>query len=297
MENNPMRNVETWVDDRLASLDAGFELPSAAGRILARVNVRERKRRATRSRIMVAGTFGSLACLSVAAVMTLDEPELVPPPPVVPARISVQPFQASTITPAGPVRVRVSKPSAIAGLVPPTLNFKESGSPTALVTMEIYIDYECPPCATFFSETMPPLVSQYVETGKIKLLRRDFPLPQHKYADLAARYANAAGMLGHYSEVSEQIFRTQPEWHKDGDIDRQVAAVLSPESMQKLRDLLNNNTEPAESIARDRATGADGHLGQTPGFVFVTNGQRQTFSGQVTFAALKSYLDELLEQQ
>ncbi len=298
-----MPNVETWVDDRLASLEAGCDRPSDANRILARVNVRESKRRVTRSRIIVAGTLGLIACLGVAAVITLDPPKVVPPPPVVPAKISVPPTEAPPVTPATttPVttaRAQLSKTVTVAGLVPPTLSFfKESGSPNAPVTLEVYSDYECPPCATFFSDTMPLLISEYVDTGKVKLLRRDFPLPQHKYAFLAARYANAAGMVGQYNAASEQIFRTQQEWHQDGDIDRQVAAVVSPESMQKLRELLNSNTEPAESIARDRATGADDHLRQTPGFVVVAHGKRQTFNGAVTFTALKAYLDEVLEQQ
>jgi protein-disulfide isomerase len=292
MENNPMPNVESWVDSCLASLNAGEQ--SDPAKILSRLQNRERTR-VRRNRLIATGILGSLACLGVAAVVSLQTPKAPPPPSVVSAKIAVQPVvEVPTTIPAAPAPV-VSKPATIAALAPPPRNFKESGSPTAPATLEIYSDYECPPCATFFADTMPLLVSQYVDAGKLKLLRRDFPLPQHKYANLAARYANAAGILGQYDAVSDQIFRTQPEWHQDGDVDRQVAAVLSPELMQKLHELLNNNTEPAESIARDRATGADDHLQQTPGFVYVANGKRRTFNGK--FTALKSYLDEMLEQQ
>ena len=285
MDNKPMPNVEAWVDARLASLEAGEQ--SNPAKILSRLQNRERIR-VRRNRLIATGIFGSLTCLGVAAVVTLQAPTAPPPPPVVPAKISAQPVEVPNIILATPaVPVHAAKPTAIANLVP--RNYKESGWPNAPATLEIYSDFECPPCATFFAETLPLLVSQYVDTGKLKLLRRDFPLPQHKYANLAARYANAAGMLGQYQAVSDQIFRTQPEWHQDGDIDRQVAAILMPELMQKLRDLVNNNTEPAESIARDRAIGADDHLRQTPGFVLVTNGKRQTFNGP--FTELKSYLD------
>ena len=288
-----MPNVESWVDARLASLDTGAHFDPA--KILSSLHHRERSR-VRRNRLIGTGIFGSLACLGVAAVVTLQTPKAPPTPPVIPAQISAQPVEVPSNIPTAPVPVHLSKSVAIATLAPPPRNFKESGSPTATATLEIYSDYECPPCATFFADTMPLLVSQYVDTGKLKLLRRDFPLPQHKYANLAARYANAAGMLGQYEAVSDQIFRTQSEWHQDGDVDRQVAAILSPEQMQKLHDLLNNNTEPAESIARDRATGADDHLRQTPGFVLVANGKRQTFDGPFTATALMSYLDKMLEQ-
>lgn len=289
-----MPNVEAWVDDRLSSLDAGSDAPPDAASILSRVHTRERMR-VRRNRLLSTVLFGTLTCLGLAGIITFRTPDVPPPPPIVPAKISAQPVPAPTIIAAAPApaTVQLPQPTAIATLVPHS--YKESGWPTATATLEIYSDFECPPCATFFADTLPLLVSQYVDTGKLKLLRRDFPLPQHKYANLAARYANAAGMLGQYQAVSDQIFRTQLEWHQDGDVDRQIAAVLSPDLMQKLRDLVNNNTEPAESIARDRAIGADDHLQQTPGFVLVANGKRQTFNGP--FTALKSYLDELLATQ
>ena len=285
-----MPNVEAWVDDRLSSLDAGSDTQPDAASILSRVHTRERMR-VRRNRLLGIVLLGSLTCLGLAGVITFRTPDVHSAPPVVPAKISNQPLvEVPSIIPAAPVHA--AKPTTIATLVPH--NYKESGWPTAPATLEIYSDYECPPCATFFAETLPLLVSQYVDTGKLKLLRRDFPLPQHKYANLAARYANAGGMLGQYQAVSEQIFRTQPEWRQDGEVDRQVAAVLSPELMQKLRDLIDNNTEPAEAIARDRAIGADDHLQQTPGFVLVANGKRQTFNGP--FTELKPYLDEMLRQ-
>ena len=53
-----------------------------------------------------------------------------------------------------------------------------------------------PSCAAAFASSVPQLVNEYVKTGKVRLIHRDFPLPQHQYSKLAARYVNTAGKLG-----------------------------------------------------------------------------------------------------
>jgi protein-disulfide isomerase len=176
-------------------------------------------------------------------------------------------------------------------------NFKEIGSPSAPIGCEIYTDLECPPCAAFYRDTVPRHISNYVDTGKVRLVRRDFPLPQHRYARLAARYANAAGLAGKYDVAFNQLMATQSAWTKDGDVETPLAAVLSAEEMDSIRKLLNDNPAPEESVLRDRAAGADDHVQQTPSIVIVADGKRHTISGVVTFAVIKSYLDELLAQQ
>jgi hypothetical protein len=50
---------------------------------------------------------------------------------------------------------------------------------------------------------------------------------------MAARYANAAGLIGQYETVTDQMFLKQRVWTRDGDIDDQVAAVVPPESKPK----------------------------------------------------------------
>ncbi|MGC1580735.1 MAG: thioredoxin domain-containing protein, partial [Candidatus Acidiferrales bacterium] len=65
---------------------------------------------------------------------------------------------------------------------------KAIGSKTAPVTMEVFSDYQCPSCGTLYEQTLKPLISEYVASGKVYLVHHDFPLPMHKYGYEAARW-------------------------------------------------------------------------------------------------------------
>jgi protein-disulfide isomerase len=173
-------------------------------------------------------------------------------------------------------------------------NFKESGSPNAPITLELYTDYQCPSCRNFYMDVLPQVVSQYVATGKVRLIHRDFPLPQHAYSKVAARYANAAGQLGLYDVVANQIFKTQQEWEGNGNIDGEVAKVVPPAQMQKIRDLVKSDSHLDDTVTFDVTLANQDGLNQTPTLVIVNHGKRQKIDGAVPYNILKQYLDELL---
>src|SRR5580658_3913259 len=109
-------------------------------------------------------------------------------------------------TAPAPKTVAAVKTAAPAKAPAAPTNYKETGSPTAPVTMEAYTDYECPHCARFYKDFMPQFTADYIQTGKVRFLHRDFPLTQHPHAVLAARFADAAGEIGYYDTVVNQIF-------------------------------------------------------------------------------------------
>src|ERR1700712_5429954 len=85
-------------------------------------------------------------------------------------------------TPAAPKKAVEHKTTApVVAKETVVKNFKESGSPTAPITIEVYTDYECPACRELFLNTLPPLTTDCVATGKVRLIHRDYPLPQHQY--------------------------------------------------------------------------------------------------------------------
>jgi protein-disulfide isomerase len=197
-------------------------------------------------------------------------------------------------TPAAPKKASDHK--ALAAVSVPK-NFKESGSPTAPVTVEIYTDYECPACRALYMETLPSLNQDFVATGKVHLLHRDYPLPQHQFSKLATRYANAAGAIGKYDVVANQIFVTQPDWSQNGNVDAAVAKVLSPADMEKVRAMVKTDSHLDDSVAQDVAMANNqDHLTQTPTIVIVAKGKRDVIAGGMPYSILKQYLDQKLKQ-
>jgi protein-disulfide isomerase len=116
----------------------------------------------------------------------------------------------------------------------------------------------------------------------------------HRFARLAARYANAAGTLGHYDAVVNQIFRTQAIWAETGDIGTQVALVLPSDLMDKVRNLVQSDTHLDDSVDTDMAIGRQVGLNQTPTMLVTYKGKAQMLAPIPPPELLKSYFDELL---
>jgi protein-disulfide isomerase len=198
----------------------------------------------------------------------------------------------------------VVKTASLTKAAAPITNYKEMGSPSATISIEAYTDYECPHCARFFKEFMPQFTRDYIQTGKVKFLHRDFPLPQHPHAQLAARYANAAGELGFYDVVVNQIFNTQDDWSVNGkntgDLDGEVAKVLSPEVMKKVRELVKSDPHLDDSIKGDVTMGQYmDHIPSTPTIVVVSKGKRELITTimEMPYSIFKKYLDGKLAAQ
>jgi len=104
---------------------------------------------------------------------------------------------------------------------------KAFGSKNAPVIMEIFSDYQCPSCKALFLSTNRLLMDNYVSTGKVYVIHRDFPLDIHAYSRVAARYARAAAQIGKVEAVEQAIYQNQEKWEQTGDVDGTVAAVLT----------------------------------------------------------------------
>lgn len=84
------------------------------------------------------------------------------------------------------------------------------GDKNAPVTIIEFSDYQCPFCGRFFSQTLPQIKEKYINTGKARLVYRDFPLDSiHQEATPAAIAANCAGEQGKYFEFHDKIFENQ----------------------------------------------------------------------------------------
>jgi protein-disulfide isomerase len=162
--------------------------------------------------------------------------------------------------------------------------------------MEVFSDFQCPACKTLFTSTNRQLMDNYVSTGKVYLIHRDFPLPMHAYSRIAARYARAAAQIGKFEPVEQVLFQNQEKWEQTGDVDGTVASVLSAAEIAKVRALVKGGTLDA-GIDKDSALGQLYRVSQTPTTVFHSKGQTYPFAGVMTYDMLKQFLDQLLSQK
>ena len=181
--------------------------------------------------------------------------------------------------------------------VPPDIDVhKAFGSKNAPVVMEIFSDYQCPSCKALFLNTNRQLMDNYVTTGKVYLIHRDFPLPMHAYSRVAARYARAAAQLGKIEPVEQALYENQEKWEQSGDVDGVVAGAVSAGEMAKVRTLVKGGTmEPL--IDKDYSIGQGYRVNQTPTTVFHCKGQTYPYSGAMNYDTLKQFLDQLLAQK
>ena len=83
------------------------------------------------------------------------------------------------------------------------------GDAAAPVVMVIFTDYECPYCKKFFEERLPALRGRYVDTGELRVVVRDMPLPRHRSARPAAAAAACAERQGDYWPMHEALYSRQ----------------------------------------------------------------------------------------
>jgi len=93
------------------------------------------------------------------------------------------------------------------------------GKPDAKVTIIEYASMTCPHCAAFQKEVVPLLAKDYIDTGKVKLIFREYPL------DGAARMASAVARCfsgDQYFSFIDLLFANQMNWIKDFDNNGQL---------------------------------------------------------------------------
>ncbi len=90
---------------------------------------------------------------------------------------------------------------------------RSKGKADAPVTIVEFSDFQCPFCSRWVSQTYPALVEDYIDTGKVQLQFRDFPLTQiHPNAQGAAVASRCAAEQGAYWEMHDKLFGSQNEW-------------------------------------------------------------------------------------
>ena len=170
------------------------------------------------------------------------------------------------------------------------------GSKNAPIVMEVFSDFQCPACKTLYMSTNRELFDNYVTTGKVYLVHRDFPLPMHAHSRVAAQYARAAAHIGKFEPVEQALFQNQDKWEQTGDVDGTVAAALTPAEMTRVRALVKSGSMDV-LIQKDVTIGNADRVSQTPTTIFHAKGQTFPYAGGMTYDILRNFLDQLIAQK
>jgi protein-disulfide isomerase len=79
------------------------------------------------------------------------------------------------------------------------------GKSDAPLTLVMFTDYQCTFCSRFENQTLPEIKKQYIDTGKLRFVVRDLPLPFHPNAPKAAEATYCADEQGKYWELREKL--------------------------------------------------------------------------------------------
>ena len=142
------------------------------------------------------------------------------------------------------------------------------GNPDAPVTIIEFSDFQCPYCASFFSDTLPQIEQNYIDTGKVKLVYRDFPLSFHANAEPAAEAAECAGEQGKYWEMHDKLFENQASLSAASY--KQWAADLGLDTAKF--DSCLDSSKYASEIQKDVQDGQAAGVSGTP--TFFVNGNK-----------------------
>lgn len=88
------------------------------------------------------------------------------------------------------------------------------GKDNAKVVIVEFTDYQCPFCARHYTTAYKQIKEQYVDTGKVKLILRDQPLPFHANAKISAEAARCAAdqNKGKFEAMHDALFGSQDAW-------------------------------------------------------------------------------------
>ena len=149
---------------------------------------------------------------------------------------------------AGPQPVAVAATPDKSALLKVQPNDHVLGDPNAPITLIEYASFTCPHCAYFHTQILPELKKKWIDTGKVKLVYRDFPLDQ-----VAAKAAQIAECVPNdrYFGVIDLIFRNQPTWAAASDPIADLAKPLRIAGMgeKEIKECLANDAKASAVIA------------------------------------------------
>ena len=163
------------------------------------------------------------------------------------------------------------------------------GPKDAKVVIVEYASLTCPHCANFHTKEMPPIKKEFVETGKVRFVYRDFPLD---------RVALPAAMMARcvdekrYPGVISVLFKTQNSWATARDPIGELGkiAALAGLGKEAFESCLQSE-ELANGVLTSRQEGTAAGVNSTP--TFMVNGK--IYAGAHSIEDFTEILDPMLK--
>lgn len=163
------------------------------------------------------------------------------------------------------------------------------GDPEAPVTIFIFGDYQCPACGMFYKEIEPLLRKDYIDTGKAKMVNKDFPLESiHPFARPAAEASECAKDQGKYWLYHDALFERQQQLSQVDFAQLAVDLNLNKEQFSQCYDNRKYKDEVAGDINEGLKVGVDA----TP-TIFI-NGNK--FRGVAPYNVYTEAIEEALKK-
>ena len=157
------------------------------------------------------------------------------------------------------------------------------GDKNAPVTIIEFSDYECPFCTRFYTQTLAQIQKEYIDTGKVKFVYRDFPLGFHQNAQKAAEAAECAGEQDRYFDMHDKLFENGVA---GGVASFKKFAGQSGLNQGDFENCLDSG-EMTSEVKKDFQDGQSYGVSGTP--AFFVNGK--LISGAQPFSAFKQMID------
>ena len=171
----------------------------------------------------------------------------------------------------------------------------------ARVAVVEFADYECPYCGRHADQVLPEIVTNYVNTGKIRYFFKDTPVEAiHPAAFKAAEAALCAGEQRTYWEMHDRLFKNQQALGVTELAAHARALNLDMPKFQQCFDSDRYAAQIRKSLEEAVKAGARG----TPTFIVaVWDPEKRgktavtTFSGFKPYSVFRQVLDQLLSPQ
>ena len=165
------------------------------------------------------------------------------------------------------------------------------GKADAPITIIEYASLTCPHCAQFHNDVLPDVKKTLVETGKVRLVYRDFPLD--RYALSASMLARCAGR-DRYFGFLDVFFKGQSSWARSPDPLKALSQLARLGGMpQKDVDACLQNRKLQEEVLAQRLD-ANNRLQVRATPTLIINGNM--YSGGLSFDQIKAVVESMLSK-